>query len=43
MRKKIIFIVAISLCILLSFIGGQSYAKQEPEVSDNEIVEVLQT
>lgn len=33
--------IAILSCILLSFIGGQSYARQELEVSDNGMVEAL--
>lgn len=39
-KKKIILIVAILSCILLAFIGGQSYSKYVSEVRGNGIAEV---
>lgn len=39
-KKKIILIVAILSCIILSFIGGQSYSKYVSEVRGDGIAEV---
>ncbi|MCI8759971.1 MAG: hypothetical protein HFJ34_02425 [Clostridia bacterium] len=39
-KKKILFIIAILSCILLAFVGGQSYSKYVSEVRGNGIAEV---
>lgn len=39
-KKKIIFVIAILSCILLSFIGGQSYSKYVSEVRGDGMAEV---
>ena len=38
--KKIILAIAVLLCILLAFIGGQAYAKYITEIKGNGIAEV---
>lgn len=39
-KKKIIFIIAVLSCIILSFIGGQSYSKYVSEVRGDGMAEV---
>ena len=39
-KKKIILVVAVLSCIILSFIGGQSYSKYVAEVRGNGMAEV---
>jgi hypothetical protein len=39
-KKKVILIIAILSCIILSFIGGQSYSKYVSEVRGNGMAEV---
>lgn len=39
-KKKLIFIVAILSCLILSFIGGQSYSKYVSDVRGNGMAEV---
>lgn len=39
-KKKIILVVAVLSCIMLSFIGGQSYSKYVSEVRGNGMAEV---
>ncbi len=39
-KKKIICVFAIISCVILSFVGGQSYAKYVSKISGNGIAEV---